>query len=100
MSKMFGSSIVGVILYLSSLLAIFLVVPLRIFPDLVFGRLFTNATILKDVNGPTVFETTQNVRARDSDRRARRGATRRTLVSAGKANVVSRGVSRSVKRKE
>ena len=44
-SRIAGSSIVGGILY-STLSAIFLIVPLRIFPDLVFGSLLITIAIL------------------------------------------------------
>ena len=46
-----GSSIVGGILYLT-LSAIFLMVPLKIFPDLVFGNLFITITTLNAATGP------------------------------------------------
>ena len=49
---MAGSSIVAGILY-SSLSAIFLIVPLKIFPDLVLGNLLTTIAILKAATGPT-----------------------------------------------
>ena len=44
-SKIAGSSIVGGILY-STLSAIFLIVPLKILPDLVFGSLLITIAIL------------------------------------------------------
>ena len=44
-SRITGSSIVGGILY-STLSAIFLIVPLKIFPDLVFGSLLITIAIL------------------------------------------------------
>ena len=53
-SKIAGSSIVAGILY-SSLSAIFLTVPLKIFPDLVFGNLFTTIAVLKAATGPTLW---------------------------------------------
>ena len=50
-SKIAGSSMVGGILY-STLSAIFLIVPLKIFPDLVFGNLFITITTLNAATGP------------------------------------------------
>ena len=48
---MAGSSIVAGTLY-SSLSAIFLIVPLNILPDLVFGNLFITITFLNAATGP------------------------------------------------
>ena len=53
-----GSSIVAGILY-SSLSAIFLIVPLKTFPDLVFGNLLTTIAILKAATGPTLWKADQ-----------------------------------------
>ena len=49
--KIAGSSIVGGILC-STPSAIFLIVPLKIFPDLVFGNLFITITTLNAATGP------------------------------------------------
>ena len=49
--KFYSSSIVGGILY-STLSAIFLIVPLKIFPDLVFGNLLITIATLNAATGP------------------------------------------------
>ena len=40
-----------------AVIGLFLIVPLNIFPDLVFGNLFTTIAVLKAATGPTLFLT-------------------------------------------